>query len=523
MTHTEEPITQDKRIDLTGRDRLVRNTIISWASELFIIAIGFIMPRLMHEMLGQSMLGIWDFTWSFVNLLRMAGLGISSSVNRFVAKYRAEQTPEKLDIFISTVASVQLLIAAFIVASLIPIYLFIGSAYANELGDDLKIAQISVIVLGAGIAIEILFDSMRGVITGHHRWDIHNLLYAVSALLGLIFMSSTLLAGGNIVHVAFAYLTSVISIELLRVYLGLRVAPYIKRNFRLFSKSEAKELLKFGAKTVLIAFPQGFIVQSVNLLTASLLGPAALAIYARQFALIRHLSTMVTKFTMILSPTASSLQSLNNHNELAKFFVSTVRFNFAITIPAIAFFSAFGDLMIGIWMGPDYQNWALIVVLSIGHLFVYGQDACIRVMQGMNAHGRLAIYVLIAMSLTAAITYLCLRPFEWSLISSALLLSIPVTVAYGFLTPIYACLTIKVSIKDYICNAICLPLACNLPFGLLLSASRYFYQQNHYLLSIILFGIAGLVESFVYFKYLLPDTVKDKIIIKFRKPLKVAG
>ena len=75
--------------DVSGRDRLISNVLFSWASHFVFIIAGFIMPRMIDNHLGQELLGVWDFGWSLVAYFDLIQAGINSSVNRYVARYRA--------------------------------------------------------------------------------------------------------------------------------------------------------------------------------------------------------------------------------------------------------------------------------------------------------------------------------------------------------------------------------------------------------------------------------------------------
>ncbi|MFN2187883.1 MAG: transporter, partial [Candidatus Promineifilaceae bacterium] len=97
--------------DLSGKDRIVKNVFTSWGSHLILIVIGFIMPRMINDHLGQVSLGIWDLSWSFVNYLTLAGFGVGSSVNRYVAKYRSLNDYVSLNKALSSVVFIQFLIA----------------------------------------------------------------------------------------------------------------------------------------------------------------------------------------------------------------------------------------------------------------------------------------------------------------------------------------------------------------------------------------------------------------------------
>src|ERR1700689_2389968 len=75
--------------DLSGQDRLSRNVAFAWGGYAVNLVAGFIMPRLISDRLGQTTLGIWDFAWSVVSYFGLVQLGVSGSVSRYVARYRA--------------------------------------------------------------------------------------------------------------------------------------------------------------------------------------------------------------------------------------------------------------------------------------------------------------------------------------------------------------------------------------------------------------------------------------------------
>ena len=75
-------------LDRSGRDRMAWNIMASWGGHAVFVVAGFLMPRLIDEHLGQSSLGIWDFSWSIVSYFVLAQVGVGSSVNRYISKFR---------------------------------------------------------------------------------------------------------------------------------------------------------------------------------------------------------------------------------------------------------------------------------------------------------------------------------------------------------------------------------------------------------------------------------------------------
>ena len=114
---TNESITED----FSGKSRLISNVLTSWVSQIFLILTGFFLPRVIDQQLGQDVLGLWDFAWSIISYLSLPGLGIGSSLNKYVADYRAKSETENLTIAVSTVVFIQAILAFVIVVGTVVI------------------------------------------------------------------------------------------------------------------------------------------------------------------------------------------------------------------------------------------------------------------------------------------------------------------------------------------------------------------------------------------------------------------
>src|SRR5690606_12148260 len=96
-----------RKADVAGRDRMGRNVAFAWGGYMVNVVTGFIVPRLISAQLGQTTLGIWDFSWSIVSYFGLVQLGLGSSVSRYVAKYRSVGDHHGLNVSVSTVAVFQ--------------------------------------------------------------------------------------------------------------------------------------------------------------------------------------------------------------------------------------------------------------------------------------------------------------------------------------------------------------------------------------------------------------------------------
>ena len=104
------------------KGRFARNVIWSWAGEFILIVCGFILPRFVNDHVGQERLGVWDFGWTMVGYLGLLTLGISVSVNRYVARYHAMGRKDLLNSAVSACCMVFLISGGLAMAITVGVY-----------------------------------------------------------------------------------------------------------------------------------------------------------------------------------------------------------------------------------------------------------------------------------------------------------------------------------------------------------------------------------------------------------------
>jgi len=506
-----------KKPDLTGQDRFAWNLMVSWASQLVLIFSGFIMPRLVDEQVGQVALGIWDFGWSFVSYLTLAGLGMGASFNRYIAKHRAANEIEKLNQIANSVVFVQTIIASCVIVTTFVFYLVLPIYFYETLQENTQVAQWVVLSLGLSLAVQMLAGSARGLLTGYHRWDIHNALSAGDSLLSIILMVLALyFTNLSVAGMAIAYLISTITFESLRFVFVRRICTEFSFNLRNANKLTCKEMLVFGIKSMLSNIPPILLLQTISIMLVSAIGPAALAIFARPMALTKQVKTFMTKFTFMLAPTTGSLQGKGDAQAIQALFINTTKLSFAFALPTLGLLLIYGDVVLHYWMGPEYALWSLVIILSIGQLLPMGQDTSLRILMGLNQHGRISLFAFVAIFVLFGIELLFTGIEQWELTTAALLFVIPMNIVYGFIVPIYTCRELKLSWFSYALNSFIKPVFYISPFLVCLALSRYEYNQGEWLSALALIGIASIITLFIYFRYLVPFKLRQKCLSRFK-------
>jgi O-antigen/teichoic acid export membrane protein len=442
-------MTQIINEDFTGRSRLVRNVGASYAGHFVFIIFGFIMPRAIDEQIGQVALGIWDFSWSFVNYLNLAMLGIGSSVNRYVARYRAAGDTLALNRTLSSVVAVQIVIAVLVFGASMVLAVVVPAQFAERLGTFGPSTAWVIGLLGSSLAVQMAFDAWRGVLTGCHRWGYYNALNAGGYAISALTMLMVLFLGGGLQELAWVYFSVTVATEIARFVLAKRVCPEVRLLVSHVNARDAKKVIRFGLKTLLTALSAILTIQTVNVVLVAKLGPAALAVLARPLALAMHISSLASKYSFVLTPAAGSLQRQNRTAELREFALDSARSGWLIAIPPLTFLFVIGDLIIDVWMGPGYSEWTTSAVLAAGFLLPISQGPVLKIMVGLDEHGAIAKTGVVVTLVLLTAGLFVLNQIGWSVTRAAGLIAIPAGVGIGIVIFYYAIRYLDIGLVEY--------------------------------------------------------------------------
>jgi O-antigen/teichoic acid export membrane protein len=505
--------------DLTGQKRIIWNVVTSWGGHGVFLVAGFVLPRLIDRQLGQAALGVWDFGWSLVTYFHLTQLGVGSAVNRYVAKYRAEGNTAELNRTVSSVMCLQLVAAGIVLVLSTVATMLVPSLLGTGAGDLTQDAQIVVLCLGLALAVQTAFDAFRGVITGCHRWDLYNGLNAGFYGATVVGMIVALSLGGGLRSFAVAHLIGTVATELARATLARRVCPELRIARAHVDLARARGALSFGGKVVVSIVALMATYQTTSLLIASHVGVAALALWSRPMALVRHTNAFTLKLANVLTPTASSLDARGRRDEVRTLMVAASRYSIAIALPPVVAMALVGDLLLWLWMGPAYARADLIALLALGHVMPIGHGLVWNVLTGLDRHGVPALLSVVSAGASVLLATLALGPLDLGLLGAALAVSLPGTIVFGFIVPVYACRQLDLSAAEYFAAAWTRPLLCVAPFALSLASARLVFEGSPLVVLAVGGGAGGAVLAVAYWRWLLPGQIRNRVLASGRSLL----
>lgn len=508
------PVTKQKvqpASDVSGRQHLVRNVLVSWLSQLVFIVAGLVMPRLIDHRLGQEMLGLWDLGWTIVAYFGLVQMGVVGSVNRYVATHQATGDLAGVNRCVSSIALVLLAMAGLIVL------LSIGTAFAlpHLLDKHLRPFQdeLAWIVLGLGFATAVQTASAvyGGVLTGCHQWGVHNGIYAGGYFITVLGMVGVLLAGGGLRGLAVVQLLGEILPALARMYYAHRVCPGLSLSPRHAEAKTARSMMHFGGKSFVPQIADLLLNQTVNVLIIASLGPAALALFARPRSLVLQTRSLIFKMSAVLVPSVSSLQALGDHQKIQDLVIKATRYACCLTLPVTVTLITMGSPVLVAWMGPDYKNGIVLALLAFGYTTYIVQAPAIGILGGMNLHGRPAILHLIACAISAVAVALALMVFHLDLPWVAAAVCAPLALLNAIYVPLYVCRRLNLSGREYLWKALMEPVLYMVPATLVLLLARWLFWAQPLIALPVGVAVAALITIPIYWQWVLPGTLKRKI------------
>lgn len=503
------------RPDLSGRDRFAWNVFVSWASYGVFIISGFILPRFIDRHVGQSALGVWDFAWSIISYFGLAQVGMGSTVNRYVAQYRSQGDVAGMNAAVSSVAFVLYGVALLVVALTLAAAWAVPRFLANELAGYAGDAQWVVLLLGLSLAFQQATDVYNGILTGCHRWDLHNAIHSGFHALQVIAMIVVLTLGGGLKSMAAVTLISMVASQMTRVVLCRRVCPELLIAWQFVTRDATRQMAVFGGKTFVPRLGELTMEQATSILIVPALGPAALAIFSRPKGLIRHVSTLVGKFSCILTPTAGSLHAAGDSKELARLLTRCTMFGAYMALPMVLLLVILGGPILQVWMGEHYarhnEGALILAIMAVGNLMTISQLPVISILQGMNAHGRPGLSKLVASGASVGLAFVMLIVLDMGLLGAAIAVTLPLAIADGLYVPWHACRELGLSFAKYLYEAWRGPIIAAVPFSAALLIGRMLMPSVTLLWLAVCAAPAGLVLTLTYWMFVLPVSAKAKV------------
>ncbi len=427
------------------RDPLRLNFAANIAGQAVYLVTGFVLPRLIFDRVGATLLGVWDFGWSMTAHFMLVGAGMMSTVNREVAFCTQSHDWDRLRQLVSTCFALFCGCALVLLGAIAAAAWWLDALLPGLSAEQLATARWVVVLLGLSIAVRFPLHVLNGIITGNERYVVHNLILVGTHLATVAAAITLLLAGRGLAAMAAAYLGGELLAGALKYAYARRICEQWRIRPRYVSRSMAGYIFRFGAKTFAGSLAQTVMYQTSTVLVGRFLGPEMLAVFARCRSLTLTLDRFMRRGALVFTPRASALAAGADHEALRRLILRATDYSLLLAVPGVLLLVIFGDELLRLWMGPRFVTPLVLAIFAAGHLIPMTQRASYQVLMGLAAHGRAALALVAAAALSVALGLLLLGPLRMGLAGAALAVVIPASLAYGIAIPLLACRRVGLS------------------------------------------------------------------------------
>ncbi len=343
--------------------RIILNAIMSAAQIVVTGGVLFILYRFLLVTIGVEQLGIWSLVTATTSVICLANLGLSSSVIKYVAKYKARNDFKNLSYVIQTVViSVTVLVSFLLIIS----YPFFKLVFQLIFPAQAVPAALSILpyVLFSFLPMMIA-DIFQSSLYGLQRIDLNSYLLMarvfVNLVLCLVLTPKYGLLGLVYAGVIQNLLTLVISWLLLKKQL-----PFLPFFFYRWSKNTFKKVIFYGMNSQVIsvaAILSDFVTKSLLSKFGSL---SMVGFYEMASKMVQQFRAIIVSANQVLVPTIADMTE-SAPEKIRAFYLRSYELLFYLALPLFSLIIICTPIISEIWIGYYERIFVFsAILLSIG-------------------------------------------------------------------------------------------------------------------------------------------------------------
>ena len=345
------------------RNNIKKGAVISYVAIFLNIAITFFYTPWMIRKIGVSDYGLYSLVYSFISYF-ILDFGLHQAIQRFIAKYRAEGSEDKVEKMIGITTRVYLIIDAIIFIVLFVLYFFISDIFKGLTPDETERLKGLYIIAGIFSVLSFMFKPMAGAMMAFEYFVEERVLEMVNKVGAVVGVCIALALGADV----FALILINGSVSLFTSILKLIV---FKRKSKLhiqwtyFNKTELKGIFSFSMWTFGSGLAQRLRLSLVPSILGILSNSTEIAIFAMGMSLEGMVYTLSSAINGLFLPTVSRMVHNQKREEILNLMIRVGRIQLYIIGIIFSGFLVFGRSFLHLWVGDDFFNvyWVLLLLI----------------------------------------------------------------------------------------------------------------------------------------------------------------
>lgn len=345
-------------------------------------------PWMIHS-IGRDSFGLYTLALSVISLF-VFDFGLSSAVERFIAKYLAENNQEKADKCVGLVYRLYFAIDVVLFIVLFGVFFFIPQLYKELTPAEIEKFKVIYIMAALYSVVSFPFIPINGILSAHEKFvqlkacDVFHKIFIVVAMTACLLLGYGLYAL-VLTNTISGILTIVLKLVCIRRYTNQKI------SWRYFNVRELKEIAGYSGWVTVIALAQRCIFNLAPSILGALSGSSAIAILGIAITLEGYTYTFANAINGLFLPKVSRIVATEDGNVLP-LMIKIGRLQLYIVGLIVFGVICLGQDFISLWVGHEFnESYLCAVLIIIPSLFHLPQMIGNEAIFAMNKVKNLAI------------------------------------------------------------------------------------------------------------------------------------
>lgn len=501
---------------MNSNKQIKYGAVISYLAIIINLVVTLLYTPWMVSKIGKSNYALYTLSTSLISIFLM-DFGISSSVARFLAKYKAEGRDAEIPRFLGIVYKLFLVIAFVIFLALIIVFFLIEKIYAGLSAKEImQFKELYLIVAGYSV-ISFPFMPLDGILNSHEKFIQLKICGLVQKAVSILLIVASLFFGLGVVAVVSANAVSGLITILIKIII-IRKAGIPNPNLKCKDKRILKDIFSFSIWVTIMSIAQRCMFN----LAPSILGVVSnsneIAVFSPANSLESYFFTFAAAINGLFLPKISRLIALNDREQIMDLMIKVGKYQMVVLGLIFVGFVSIGKDFMTLWMGEDYiKSYYGAILIFLPDLLIFSQQIANTLMIAENKVKLQAFGYIIMAIVCLACSFLLSSIY--GCIGACMAIAIGYFANFIYINIVYA-KVMKLKLKEFYvkCYLRTIPIIIISIIALLVVFSLFDKISWLYLI------IKGLVVVFVYcvlaFIFSITKTERKDIFSKFKKERK---
>jgi O-antigen/teichoic acid export membrane protein len=331
-------------------------TILSCLSICFTTVIGLIFTPFLVKSLGPAEYGLYTLVGSLIANLAILDVGLSESVVRFVAKYRALKQRDREDTFLGVATLIYVGIAVLVVIVGLVVSANLPAIFHKGLTlQEIYSARFMLLILVGSLALSMSFNAVSATLVAYESFIFLRLLEMTAAVLSTATMAFALVSGRKVVAIAAILAIANCMALLAKVFYAFFVLK-VRLKFERPTWHFIKEVGHYSSAIFVVIVAEQIYWKLDGVILGAMMGTSVVAVYMIGMSFSKYLTNLSAALSRLLMPkVVRRVEQGADAVELTDLLISVSRIQSIVILPILLGMVMFGREFVYLWIGPEFR------------------------------------------------------------------------------------------------------------------------------------------------------------------------